>query len=81
MFALASAVETRLQTRVCPHLRHKLSFFQVMCHHHCHQLPVEHKVQHGRPLLLLQQAAPQCRAAEVDAHQVLQRILALAGDA
>jgi hypothetical protein len=58
------------------YLHHKLALLQVMSHHHCHQLPIEHKVQHARPPLL-QQAAPQRRAAEVDAHQVLQRILTL----
>jgi hypothetical protein len=51
-----------------------------MRHHHRHQLPVEHKVQHAGPLLL-QQAAPQRWAAEVDAHQVLQRLLAMQRDA
>jgi hypothetical protein len=62
------------------HLGNKLALFQVMCHHHRHQLPVEHKVQHGGPLLL-QQGTPQRRAAEVDAHKVLQRLMALAADA
>lgn len=42
-----------------------------MCHHHRHQLFVEHKVQHGCPLLL-QQGLAKCWAGEVDAHQVLQ---------